>query len=434
MTDYHLTLPRTLFEQTLRDLTSTRRPLAQGTASLCRRSNGWELLALPLQPVTAFTPAKMPTILLRLTDTLTPPVFQQWQLFEVCDPATTTGPVVGLELTPDGRLQAWVWTTPGRLTPLSTLTLTGSGMLRLRLRDGQSRAETPLPASAGADRWSRLHGALGAATVQRLQHLHYTLIGLGRNGSLFAMSLARAGAGQMSLIDPDRVELHNLDAMDGVTATDIGQPKVTALHDALRTLLPNATINALIAANVSPRALHLIKQADCLISCVDHDGARLANAIVATCYHRPLLDIGSGITHSPDGRHLGGDIRLILPGEQRCLWCFGGFADAAHLRELTTTSQPVAHDWPAGRAGSLRSLNQINTHLGLRLLEDLLDQRITTSTWLRLEYSPQGQPSLTHLTPALSTDCPLCRQAGRGDDGLAGAAELARHLTQRLHG
>ena len=51
-----------------------------------------------------------------------------------------------------------------------------------------------------------------------------------------------------------------------------------------------------------------------LISCVDHDEARLATGIIAALYAKPLLDIGTGVFGSGEGRQMGADIRLILPG------------------------------------------------------------------------------------------------------------------------
>jgi len=57
----------------------------------------------------------------------------------------------------------------------------------------------------------RLIGALGGADVwDRLTGLHYTLVGLGRTGSLVAHTLARRGARRLTLIDPDAVSYTHL--------------------------------------------------------------------------------------------------------------------------------------------------------------------------------------------------------------------------------
>ena len=69
-----------------------------------------------------------------------------------------------------------------------------------------------------------------------------------------------------------------------------------------------------------------VKLSDLIICCADNDSARLAAGLLASLYLRPLLDIGSGIVREGGGLRMGGDIRLVLPGEGRCLWCFGGVA------------------------------------------------------------------------------------------------------------
>jgi sulfur-carrier protein adenylyltransferase/sulfurtransferase len=120
-------------------------------------------------------------------------------------------------------LDAW-----GRRQPWSHLLLAGAGMQRVPL------TSIPMPARQRAEaRWSRLAGALGEETLPRLQRMRVAVIGLGRNGSLMAHALARIDVQRLTLVDPDRIEPHNLDAMEGVTQADLGRTKVAAVANAL---------------------------------------------------------------------------------------------------------------------------------------------------------------------------------------------------------
>jgi hypothetical protein len=144
-----------------------------------------------------------------------------------------------------------------------------------------------------------------------------------------------------------------------------------------------------------------------------------------------LLDIGTGIfydqalqrlvqptrrapIHIPQPqRALGADVRLIVPGDG-CLLCWGGVAQPREAIQRWRTSQP-RRPWHVERAGSLRSLNAMATHLGLRLLEDLVAGRLTRSVWLRFETDAHGIPTLRHLPVQRRLTCALCASQGMGD-------------------
>lgn len=164
-------------------------------------------------------------------------------------------------------------------------------------------------------RWSRTIGALDYDTWRTMCSLHCTIIGVGRTGSLVARTLSQMGASHLTLVDPDRVELHNLDAMDGVGARDVGRAKVEAVADSLLPLaLPALQIRALQESILALQALVAAKESDVLIACVDNDTGRLAVATIAALYGKPLLDIGTGVYGSGSRRQMGTDV----PEKGRC--------------------------------------------------------------------------------------------------------------------
>jgi hypothetical protein len=322
-------------------------------------------------------------------------------------------------------------TVGDQIAPVHNLRVVGAGMHRLAAVDFRAAScGTPWPSAA--ERWSRVIGALGGQGVwQRLVALHVCIVGLERIGSLVATTLAQQGVRTLTVIDPDTLEEWNLDAMDAVTTQDLGRLKVEAVAEHLQQRFPYTCITAIPRSIVSAEARLAARRADILICCVDDDAARLYTGGLACCYARPLLDVGTGIFHDQAPRYpvhpeqpapihgalphraLGADVRLIVPGDG-CLLCWGGVAQLREAIQRWRTGQP-RRPWHVERAGSLRSLNAMAAHLGLRLLEDLVAGRLTRSVWLRFETDAHGVPTLRHLPARRRPTCALCTRQGLGD-------------------
>lgn len=333
----------------------------------------------------------------------------------------------------DVGLFTGIFSAHDQVEPVEQMKIVGPLMRRLPAVDFQAlHRNQVLPQDA--ERWSRLIGALGGLDVwQAFTSLNFCIIGTGRTGSLVATTLAKAGVRNLTLLDPDILEPHNLDAMDSVTESNIGQFKAQAIAKNLRQELPHINIEATIMSIINGQARTAVKSADVLICCVDDDAARLVTGALAACYEQPLLDIGTGIfiegrdqgsvtSNQRSGqshRRLGADVRLILPGDG-CLLCWGGVANSDETLGQLQTDLPAGQSrrqraWHEERAGSLRSLNAVAAHLGVRLLEDLVAGHLKQSVWLRFEMDEQGMPSTQSLPARRRTPCALCSVLGIGD-------------------
>lgn len=86
-----------------------------------------------------------------------------------------------------------------------------------------------------------LHAALverhGADIQKKLDAAVIGIAGLGGLGSHIAIHLARMGVGRLILVDFDMVDITNLHRQN-YTISDIGQPKTTALRNALSKINP----------------------------------------------------------------------------------------------------------------------------------------------------------------------------------------------------
>ena len=320
-----------------------------------------------------------------------------------------------------------IYTSGDHIIPIRQLQLVGAGMARFDAVDWVQ--PVPLLGPEEAERWSRLIGAIGGSAVwRRLTELALAVVGVGRTGSLVAAALARLGCRRVTLIDPDRVEQHNVDAMDLVTTSDLGRFKAEVVAQRMRELNPHLEVRPLTHSVFSHEAHAALKSAQVIICTVDNPTARLATGAMATAYLKPWLDLGTGVFR-PGGSELdmrvvnlqmGADVRLVLPGDG-CVLCWGGVADLSQaLRDWGQSQAP--RDWRMERAGSLRSLNMLAVATGLRWLEELVMGRFTTSTWQRVEINDQGMAEWRAMPRRADPACRLCAQMGRGDaiSGLVG--------------
>lgn len=281
----------------------------------------------------------------------------------------------------------------------------------------------PSPAAA---RWCRLQGVLGKEAFARLQKASIAVVGCGRTGSMIASTLTKAGVARVSLIDPDITEIHNLDAMDVVTPSDIGLPKATAVANRLKSIGSPTSLLPLVHSANSLGAVEATRSADLVICCVDDDGARWITGVLANLYLRPLIDVGVGVFGREATRSLGADIRLILPGDG-CIGCFGGVADPPRIKAMTTNAGAFRgkRHWFEERSGSTRSLSHVASGLAMRLIEDLAGGLVASSTWLRAELGAMQTPSILATTPGAEARCDLCEMRGSADAGLDSIPRLA---------
>lgn len=96
---------------------------------------------------------------------------------------------------------------------------------------------TPLTVSEDAKQFDRV---VEAYDLEVLDRLRIILIGVGGAASL-AESLARAGVGQIALIDPDIVQRCNL-ATQQYYHNDVGKPKVDCVAERLRAVRPDIAV------------------------------------------------------------------------------------------------------------------------------------------------------------------------------------------------
>lgn len=326
-------------------------------------------------------------------------------LRQVAPRISQTVVVVVLENSQQG---AWdgVVHSEGDFLLLEELRVVGPRMLRLRRQTGVLETIPP------EGRWSRTAGALGAAVWPKIRDSHVLLIGCGRNGTIAAWQLAGLGVHHWTLVDPDRLEASNLDAMPGLAARQIAQPKTTALAHRLLQFNPDLSIRC-IERSLTEVMDRLPGRYDLIVSCVDQEAARLGASWLSRRLLVPHLDLGTAVTRTDDGFiALSGDARLLLPFEG-CVECVGGIhnRDEAYY-ELAAPpgslhrGEPVP--WHKQRAGSLIHLNSLTVAAGIDLWRSFLEGT-QGSAWLRVGSNAETGWRIDHAKVSASDSCPHCR-------------------------
>lgn len=142
--------------------------------------------------------------------------------------------------------------------------------------------------------------------------LRVLLIGAGGLGAPALIDLAARGVRNCTILEPDRLELSNLHRQILYREQDIGEPKAVLAERWLRERLPDAKIDARVAA-FSEETRDLIAEHDLVLDGTDRFETKLA--IADAC-----LDLGTRFVFAGvvglEGQALG-----VIPGRSACPRC-----------------------------------------------------------------------------------------------------------------
>lgn len=145
-------------------------------------------------------------------------------------------------------------------------------------------------------RYSRhiLLDEIGVEGQARLLASHALVIGAGGLGSPAALFLGSAGVGRITLVDPDTVDLTNLQRQIAHAVDRVGRPKVESARTAVAALNPGVQVQALAARADAALLDQLLADCDVVLDCSDNFDTR--QAVNAACVqHRVPLVSGSAI-------------------------------------------------------------------------------------------------------------------------------------------
>ena len=92
--------------------------------------------------------------------------------------------------------------------------------------------------------FSRTALLMGDQAMQRLAAARVLLFGTGGVGSWCAEALIRSGVGHLTMVDPDEVDVSNINRQLPALVTTVGRPKVEVMRERLLAINPEADIVA----------------------------------------------------------------------------------------------------------------------------------------------------------------------------------------------
>ena len=246
----------------------------------------------------------------------------------IAAPARASGlPLVGLTLATDGAWSARFWTWDG--TRFRRSWCTKVRVVGRRLRVTCNDALLPPPGRRAALR--RTIDTWGEARQQDIARLRVGIIGVGSVGCMVAETLARMGVENLVLVDPDRVETHNLDRLLYASEDDVGEYKVNL---AVRNLERGATAERFhVEAHARPiqheAAYSAVLDCDLLFSAVDRPLPKDLLNRIAYAHCIPVISGGVHIDNKPSGELANALWSVTVVGpERRCLRCDGQYTSS----------------------------------------------------------------------------------------------------------
>jgi len=276
--------------------------------------------------------------------------------------------------------------------------------------------------------FSRQIQAFGREGQVRMADARVAVVGVGGLGSGLAINLARLGVRNFTLVDPDCVEMHNLNRLSGMTRADgvLGLKKVDIISRELLAIDPTIVVKRLPHDVRHPSVWRKLLDVDLIVSATDNHASRLFLNILSHQYFVPQVSIGA-LIESRDGRIDGafGHVALVLPSQARpCLVCSklidpveAYYEHAAPEHRLKAAKEGYIKNFQE-TAPAVVHLNGVLINLALVEIHNLLHGFKDPQEYILYDLLEQ---QIYHV--ALGTDkCAICGSGG----GYFGRGDLVR--------
>lgn len=150
------------------------------------------------------------------------------------------------------------------------------------------------------ERFTRTELLIGRAGLEKLEQAHVSIFGLGGVGSATAEALARAGVGELTLVDFDKVAVSNLNRQLVATEDTIGQLKVEAMATRLKLINPALRLHFVSERFTIDTPQYLEGDYDYIADCIDSVPDKVALIAGAVERQIPIVSaMGAGNKMDP---------------------------------------------------------------------------------------------------------------------------------------
>ena len=204
---------------------------------------------------------------------------------------------------------------------------------------------------------------LGGKGQLRLRQARVLIIGAGGLGSPAALYLGAAGVGTLGLVDPDRVELSNLQRQILHTTLDLSHQKVESAKDKISKLNPDVEVVIYPVRLEEDNAATIFSGYDFIVDGSDNFPTKFLLNDIA-------VSMGIAFSHAGIVR-LQGQTMTVVPRKSACYRCL--FREP---EEILNCQQAGILGAVAGTVGSIQATEAIKYLAGFE--EGLLTDRLLT--------------------------------------------------------
>ncbi len=197
---------------------------------------------------------------------------------------------------------------------------------------------------------------VGEAGQAKLLSSSVLVVGAGGLGSVAIGYLAAMGVGRIGIVDPDRVELSNLQRQVLFETGDIGRLKVEASADRVEEVNPEITVEAYPFALDADNAPQMVARYDLVIDGSDNFATRFA--VHGACRHEKKTLVSAAISGFSAQAS---SFKAYLGAPHPCYRCL---VPDVPEREITCAQEGIVGAL-AGVMGSMQALEAVKELLGI---------------------------------------------------------------------
>lgn len=220
-----------------------------------------------------------------------------------------------LVMLPDGKIFGRIFTKEMKIAPLDRISIAGD---LIQIWDA-TEPEIDTQDDAFAQRTIQ---AFGEGTYNRLKNLRIGVVGCSGTGSPTVEQLMRLGVLDLVLVDPDKVELKNLNRIINSRKRDVGKPKVDVLKQAVNDVDLGTDVTPYPESLFdSRRVLNELITCDVIFGCMDSVDGRNLLSRLTNFYLIPYFDFGVRLIAKEGGsvRTVVGSIHYVQPAKSSLL-------------------------------------------------------------------------------------------------------------------
>ncbi len=223
---------------------------------------------------------------------------------------------------------------------------------------------------------------LGLDVMRQIMHNQViSIVGAGGLGSIVAEHLIHMGFHEINLIDPDVLEMSNLNRVVGAYYEDAQQKlyKVDVVKRHVTKINPQATVLACKRDVHDKEVERVLALSDWIIVATDNHSSRLRTQELSVKYFVPLVSVGVNITVKDNSvEDMSGEVITARVGDYLCLNCLKRInpikvASERHP-DKTIREELVKRGYVTGKDIKEPAVKTLNTYVATMAVEVLVNQ------------------------------------------------------------